>query len=319
LLRSLLIYLSQADWARNIVTGWRFARRAAARFIAGDTLPEAIEAIHHINESGRFATIDHLGEHVSNPEKAEHSKADYLHLLNEIDRSKVKASVSLKLTQLGLNIDTDLCYQNLEQIVQLGAELGNFIRIDMEDSPVLDKTLQIYQKLCQAGFTNVGMVIQSYLFRSEADTKELLLSGTRIRLVKGAYQEPPEIAYPEKRVVDSNFDKLTEIILDAAKLHGSKPAAENGKLPPITAVATHDEKRIQYACDYASKISFPKGALEFQMLYGIRTNLQMSLLDQGYPVRVYVPYGTEWYPYFVRRLAERPANLWFFLSNFFRR
>jgi len=319
LLRSFLIYLSQANWARSMVTEWRFARKAAARFIAGDTLAEAIEAIQQINESGRFATLDHLGENVTNPEEAETSKGDYLYSLQEIDRYGIQASVSLKLTQLGLNIDRDLCYQYLEAIVQLAAELGNFIRIDMEDSPVIDETLAIYQELLDAGYTNVGMVIQSYLFRSEVDTANLLSKGTRIRLVKGAYQEPPEIAFPAKKDVDSNFDKLTKLILDAAFTHGSTIASPDGKLPPITAIGTHDEKRIQFACEYAEKIGVPKEALEFQMLYGIRNNLQLSLAKEGYPVRVYVPYGTEWYPYFVRRLAERPANLWFFLSNFFRR
>lgn len=302
-----------------MVTGWRFARKAAARFIAGDTLPEAIQAIQRINEGGRFATLDHLGEHVSNPDEAEASKNAYLDLLKEIDRAGIQASVSLKLTQLGLNIEPDLCFQKLETIVRLGADLGNFIRIDIEDSPVVDETLNIYQKLSDAGLSNVGMVIQSYLFRSEIDTSNLLSTGTRIRLVKGAYQEPPEIAFPDKKDVDSNFDRLTKIIMDAAMTLGSEVASPDGKLPPITAIATHDEKRIKFACDYADRIGLPKGALEFQMLYGIRTNLQLTLLRQGYPVRVYVPYGTEWYPYFVRRLAERPANLWFFLSNFFRR
>ena len=318
MLRSLLIYLSQAVWARKIVTGWRFARIAASRFIAGDTLAEAIQAIQRINDSNRFATLDHLGEHVTNPERAEASKNAYLRLLEEIDRAGIQATVSLKLTQLGLNINADLCYQNLESIVRLGTELGNFIRIDMEDSPVLDQTLQIYQKLLNASFTNVGMVVQSYLFRGAEDTKNLLSTGTRLRLVKGAYQEPPEIAFPGKREVDSNFDRLTEIMIDSAITRGSQIATPDGKLPPITAIATHDEKRIEYACIYAKNMGLPKQALEFQMLYGIRSNLQLHLVRKGYPVRVYVPYGTEWYPYFVRRLAERPANLWFFLSNLFR-
>ncbi len=318
MLRSLLIYLSKALWARRIVTGWSFARRAASRFIAGDTLPEAIEVIRQINDSGLYATLDHLGEHVTNPEEAEASKDTYLHLLREIDRQNVKTSVSLKLTQLGLNIDWDLCRTHLEAIVRLGAELGNFIRIDMEDSPVIDQTLTIYQTLKEMGLHNVGMVIQSYLYRSEEDTRALLASGTRIRLVKGAYQEPPDIAFPRKKDVDQNFDLLTEIIMDEALSRGAEPAAPNGKLPPITAIATHDEKRITFACSYAEEIGLPREALEFQMLYGIRTNLQHSLAREGYPVRVYVPYGTEWYPYYVRRLAERPANLWFFLSNLFR-
>jgi proline dehydrogenase len=318
LLRSILIYLSKALWARRIVTGWRFARRAASRFISGDTLPEAIKVIRQINDGGLYATLDHLGEHVTNPEEAEASKDTYLHLLQEIDLQNVKASVSLKLTQLGLNIDWDLCRNHLESILRLGAEVGNFIRIDMEDSPVIDQTIRIYQALREAGLSNVGMVIQSYLYRSEEDTRILLSQDTRIRLVKGAYQEPTNIAFPRKKDVDQNFDLLTRIIMDNALSKGAEPAAANGKLPPITAIATHDEKRIAFACNYAEEIGFPREALEFQMLYGIRTNLQLSLIKQGYPVRVYVPYGTEWYPYYVRRLAERPANLWFFLSNLFR-
>jgi proline dehydrogenase len=165
---------------------------------------------------------------------------------------------------------------------------------------------------------NVGMVIQSYLYRSEEDTRSLLSTGTRIRLVKGAYREPPEIAYPRKRDVDRNFDLLTRIIIDAAIEQSSTPASEDGKLPPVTAIATHDEKRIDFAIEYAQRKGLPRKALEFQMLYGIRTQYQLSLAEQGYPVRVYVPYGTEWYPYYVRRLAERPANLWFFISNVFR-
>jgi proline dehydrogenase len=315
----LLIYLSQAGWARRIVTGWRFARRAASRFIAGDTLSQAIEVIQQINESNRVVTLDHLGEHVINPDKADVSTEAYLALLEEIDRAGVRASVSLKLTQLGLNIDSGECLLNLKRITQLAADFGNFIRIDMEDSPVLEETLEIFKQLSEDGFTNVGMVIQSYLYRSQEDTVNLLSTGTRIRLVKGAYQEPPEIAFPNKKDVDQNFDRISELIIDAARAHGSQLSSPDGKLPPITAIATHDENRIKYACEYADRVGLPKGALEFQMLYGIRTNLQLSLVKEGYPVRVYVPYGMEWYPYFVRRLAERPANLWFFLSNFFRR
>jgi proline dehydrogenase len=319
LLRSLLIYLSKAVWARRIVTGWRFARRAASRFVAGDTLTEAIQVIRQLNENGLYATFDHLGENVTNPEEAEQSKEAYLFLLREIERENVKTCISVKLTQLGLTIDWDMCRDHIENIVRLGAELGNFIRIDMEDSAVVDPTLRIYHALREADLTNVGMVIQSYLYRSEEDTRALLSRGAPIRLVKGAYKEPPEIAYPRKKDVDQNFDAITKIIMDEGLSRGAEPAAPDGKLPPLTAIGTHDEKRITFACGYAEEIGFPRQALEFQMLYGIRTNLQYSLAKEGYPVRVYVPYGTEWYPYFVRRLAERPANLWFFLSNLFRR
>ena len=318
MLRSLLIYLSKALWARRIVTRWRFAHIAASRFVSGETLPEAIEVIRRINEHGLFGTLDHLGEDVTNLEEAKASKDIYIHLLQEIDRQNVKTSVSLKLTQLGLNSDWDLCKKHLESILRVGAELGNFIRIDMEDSAVVDKTIRIYLALREAGFSNVGMVIQSYLYRSEEDTRALLSQGSPIRLVKGAYKEPPEIAFPKKKDVDQNFDNLTKIIMDEALSRGAEHVAPNGKLPPIAAIGTHDEKRIAFARNYAEEIGFPREALEFQMLYGIRTSLQNSLAKEGYPVRVYIPYGTEWYPYYVRRLAERPANLWFFLSNLLR-
>jgi len=319
LLRSILIYLSQALWARKIVTGWRIARRAASRFIAGQTLDDAIKAIHRLNELGLYATFDHLGENVTNLDEAVQSKEMYLEILRQIKHENIKTNVSIKLTQLGLSIDSDLCMNHLISIVRLGAELGNFIRIDMEDSHVTDQTIKMYQVLREAGYSNVGMVIQSYLYRSEQDVRALLSQGTRIRLVKGAYKEPPEIAYPHKEDVDQNFNMLTKAIINEALARGAEPSDNNGKFPPITAIGTHDEKRIEYACKYAEEIGLPKEALEFQMLYGIRNQLQLSLVNQGYPVRVYVPYGTEWYPYFMRRLAERPANLWFFLSNFFRR
>jgi proline dehydrogenase len=317
-LRALLIYLSKAEWARRIVTKRRFARRAASRFISGETLSQAIAVIQELNRQGLYATLDHLGEHVSNPEEAERSKHAYLELLGEIEAEGIQASVSLKLTQLGLNIDPSLCQNHMREILQTASRWNNFVRIDMEDSPVIDLTIDLYNNLRKSGMENVGMVIQSYLYRSEEDTRSLLSTGSRIRLVKGAYREPPEIAYPRKRDVDRNFDLLTRIIIDAAIEQSSTPASEDGKLPPVTAIATHDEKRIDFAIEYAQRKGLPRKALEFQMLYGIRTQYQLSLAEQGYPVRVYVPYGTEWYPYYVRRLAERPANLWFFISNVFR-
>jgi proline dehydrogenase len=188
----------------------------------------------------------------------------------------------------------------------------------MEDSPVIHQTLNIFYQLHGEGFTNLGLVIQSYLYRSQEDTLKALEAGARIRLVKGAYDEPSSLAFAHKRDVDANFDRLTRMIIDHALETGSDPATPDGKTPPVTAIATHDEDRIQFAIDYASQVGLARSALEFQMLYGIRSELQRELQARGYPVRVYVPYGTEWYPYFMRRLAERPANLWFFLSNLLR-
>jgi proline dehydrogenase len=319
MLRAFLLYLSRAPWARRLVTRWRFARRAAARFVAGDTLEETLPVIRGLNEAGLYVTLDHLGENVTSRVEAEGATAAYLQMLQTLADQGVSASVSLKLTQLGLALDKSLALENLRRIVERAAQLGNFVRIDMEDSPWIDATLEIYNTLRDSGLDNVGVVIQSYLFRSEADTRTLLKRKARIRLVKGAYDEPPQIAYARKKDVDANFDRLTALILDAMAEHEHDIDVAQGQRPPILAVATHDEKRIDFAKEYAQRVGVSRGALEFQMLFGIRNELQRRLAAQGYPVRVYIPYGTEWYPYFMRRLAERPANLWFFLSNLLRR
>jgi proline dehydrogenase len=318
LIKAILIYLSQASWARKIITGWAFSRRAASRFISGDTLGEAITTTNALNKDGLYVTLDHLGEHVRDSNSARESAEAYFPLLDRIDQSGSRAGISLKLTQLGLLLDSDLCLKHLSRILDHAREKNNFVRIDIEDSPVIDRTMRIYSDLREMGFDNVGMAIQSYLYRSEEDTIALLDAGCRIRLVKGAYKEPPELAYPRKADVDRNFDYLAKIMIDHALAAGAVPVSENGKFPPVVAIATHDEARIKFAKEYASKIGLPNSALEFQMLFGIRTSLQTELALEGYPVRVYVPYGLEWYPYYVRRLAERPANLWFFLSNLFR-
>ena len=319
MLRAILLYLSKAPWARRIVTRWQFARRAAARFVAGDTLEEAIQAIRILNERGLHATLDHLGEQVTNPEEARRAADDYLVIMEQICQAGVKSNASLKLTQIGLALDYDLCLDNMRRILRQAAVCGVFVRIDMEDSAAADRTLRLYRTLQAEGLHNTGVVIQSYLYRSQEDVRSLLAQGTRIRLCKGAYKEPPEVAFPKKADVDGNYDRLAAMMIDAALAAGSQPASDDGRVPPICAVATHDIRRIRSAQKHAAEAGLPKRALEFQMLHGIRTDLQASLAAEGYPVRVYVPYGTEWYPYFVRRLAERPANLWFFLSNFFRR
>lgn len=318
MIRAFLLYLSQAAWARRMITGWSFPRRAASRFISGDTLEEAITATAALNQKGLYVTLDHLGEHVRDLASAEESAGAYFPLIDQIDSSNSKAGISLKLTQLGLLLNFDTCFQHLSKILSHAKERSIFVRIDLEDSPVFDRTLKMYYALRELGHTNLGMVMQSYLLRSEADTIALLETGCRIRLVKGAYQEPPEVAYPKKVDVDRNFDYLAKIMIDHSLEAGAEPVSEDGRTPPIVAIATHDPGRINYAKAYAAEVGLRPAALEFQMLYGIRADLQMELTTEGYPVRVYVPYGLEWYPYFVRRLAERPANLWFFLSNLFR-
>ena len=321
MLRSFLIYLSKAAWAQRFVTSWGFAWRAASRFVAGETAADAIRAIRALNEKCINATLDHLGEHTSTREEADRATEDILVILDQIDKAGVRANVSIKLTQIGMSLDEEICRQNLVRILEKVKECRNFLRIDMEDTPYTDITLSMYYSMLQRGFnvSQVGLVVQSYLYRTEADVRKLLGYNTHLRLVKGAYKEPSEKAFPKKADVDANYDLLTKLMIDAAlKIEANKISAD-GRVPPVPAIATHDEKRIAFAKQYAEKVGLPKEALEFQMLYGIRRDLQEQLVNQGYPVRVYVPFGTHWYPYFMRRLAERPANIWFFVSNYFRK
>lgn len=318
MLRASLLYLSKAGWARRLVTGWGFARRASARFVAGETLDAAILSVQALGARGLTATLDHLGERVTTAGESQSAAGDYLTILDRICSAGVRSNASLKLSQLGLGVDTELCRDNLRRIVRKGAECGIFIRIDMEDSPTVDRTLDIYRSLVAEKLTNVGLVLQAYLFRTEDDLRSLLAEGARIRLCKGAYNEPGQVAFARKADVDGNYDRLAAMMIEAALRDGAEPSSADGRVPARTALATHDPRRIEFACREAERLGLPRRALEFQMLYGIRTDLQESLAAEGYPVRVYVPYGTEWYPYYVRRLAERPANLWFFLSNLIR-
>jgi proline dehydrogenase len=321
MLRSFLIYLSKAAWAQKLVTSWSFAWRAASRFVAGERPEDAIRAICTLNAKGINATLDHLGEHTSKAEEAANATEDILALLDEIDKAKVRANVSIKLTQIGMGLDERICSENLIRILERAQQQKNFIRIDIEDTPYTDVTISIYEAMLKRGFTPqvMGMAVQAYLYRAEADVRTLLEKGTRFRLVKGAYKEPPDKAYPKKADVDANFDLLTKILIDCNLKMENNRLSSDGRVPPIPSIATHDEKRIAFAKQYSEKVSLPKEAIEFQMLYGIRRDLQEQLVKEGFPVRVYVPFGTHWYPYFMRRLAERPANIWFFISNFFRK
>jgi proline dehydrogenase len=320
MLRSFLIYLSKAVWAQNLVTGWSLAWRAASRFVAGETAGDAIHAIRVLNEKCINATLDHLGEHTSTIEEAQKATDDILSILDEIDKAGVRANVSIKLTQIGMGLDEEICRHNLIRILEHVRKHTSFLRIDMEDTPYTDITLDMYYSMLQRGFNvnQVGLVVQAYLYRTEADIRKLLNYNTHLRLVKGAYKEPSEKAFPKKADVDANFDLLTKLMIDAACKSEDNRISTDGRVPPIPAIATHDEKRIAFATQYAEKVGLPKEGIEFQMLYGIRRDLQEKLVKQGYPVRVYVPFGTHWYPYFMRRLAERPANIWFFISNFLR-
>lgn len=319
MLRPLLIYLSQSEWARQLITRWGFVRRAASRFIAGEDLEDAIRIVKALNAKKINATLDHLGEHTSNPEKALKATNEIIEIIERVDQEGVRSNVSIKLTQIGLAVDENLCADNLNRILETAVDLNTFVRIDMEDSQWVDRTLQLF-RLVQDRYSceNIGVVIQSYLYRSVEDVSSLLESGSRIRLCKGAYDEPAKIAYPKKTDVDANFDRIVDQLVAGSIANNSPAVSEDGKIPPIPAIATHDEQRIIFTKQYIEKSGFPKQAIEFQMLQGIRRDLQESLAAEGYPVRVYVPFGSEWYPYVTRRLAERPANLWFFLSNLLR-
>lgn len=320
MLRSFFIYLSTANWARQIVTHWSIAWKAASRFIAGERLEDAIHVIQQLNEKGILATLDRLGEHTTNAEEARQATSDILHIFDVIDQSGVRANVSIKLSQIGLSLDKELCAENLRQILEHAQQRQNFVRIDMEDSSSVDDTLALYQRMRQQyHYDNTGLVIQAYLYRSAADIERLMALGGKVRLCKGAYKEPAEVAFPKKKDVDENYDRLVMKIVDHSLALGAPEVSADGKCPPILAVASHDEKRLASAKAYALQNGLSSRAIEFQMLYGIRRDLQAQTVAQGYPVRVYVPYGTEWYPYFMRRLAERPANVWFFVSNFFKK
>ncbi len=308
-LRRVLVYLSHAPWARRLVSSWSIAWRVASRFVAGIDREAAIAATRDLNARGILVTLDYLGESCTHEGEALQAREEILRLLSDIDTHQLRANVSVKPTQLGLKLDRDLALANICTLVERAKTVGNFIRIDMEDSPTVDTTLGIYRQLRhEAHLDNVGVVIQAYLYRSEADIQQLIEEGARVRLCKGAYAEPADVAFPHKADVDANYLNLARLLL-------SDHAAERGVRP---AFATHDAAIIEDIKAYTRSRNIPASAFEFQMLHGIRRDLQEELVNEGYQVRIYVPYGTAWYPYFVRRLAERPANLWFFISNYFR-
>jgi proline dehydrogenase len=319
MLRSFFIFLSKADWAQRLLTNWKFAWTAASRFVSGSTSAEAIAVVRDLNQRGMNVTLDHLGESTTTTSAAVNAADQVLALLDEIQKAGISANVSVKLSQIGLALDEDLCRSNLQRILDRAREYNNFIRIDMEDSPFTEKTIAMFRQMCSAGYNNAGIVLQSYLYRSESDVRSLLEENARIRLVKGAYKEPSNIAFPKKADVDSCFDHLAKLMIERASQAGSVAASPDGRFPPIPAIATHDANRINEVKKYLSDSHLPKNTVEFQMLFGIRRDLQDTCIREGYPVRIYVPYGTHWYPYFMRRLAERPANVWFFVSNYFRK
>jgi proline dehydrogenase len=292
------------------MTHWGVARRVARRFVAGETLDEALQVTRDLNAKGMLVTLDFLGESVSSADDARAVMEAYRQMLTRIAEQKAQATVSLKLTHLGLDISEELCQTNLRHLLTAAQERGIGVTIDMESTHYTDTTLRIYRTMRdEYGFDNVGTVIQAYLFRSENDMRELAAEGAHIRLCKGAYLEPPSLAFPLKADVDANYVKLTRQYLSAASLGDGRP---------YLCLATHDENMIQVAEKILQETKVPASRYEFQMLYGIRSPRQEELAKQ-HKMRVYVPFGTAWYPYFMRRLAERPANVWFFVRSFFAR
>ena len=301
LTRSALLYLSNQEGLKEFATRFRLFKKLTTRFIAGENIEEAVNAIREVNSRGCSASFDHLNESVTSIAETEAEVREYLEVLARIDETGIDSNVSIKLTQFGLEIDPELAYRNARRVVEDAARRGNFVRIDMEASNVTQATLDVFKRLrAEFGLNDVGIVLQSYLYRTMDDARALLQIPARIRICKGAYNEPPEVAYPDKKDVDHNYVRVMQLLLGSGVYHG---------------IATHDPKMIDATINFAQKEGIGKEAFEFQMLYGIRRDLQEQLARDGYRMRVYVPYGKHWYPYFMRRLAERPANVWFVLKN----
>jgi proline dehydrogenase len=299
--RSALIYLSRQEGLKDFAARFKLFKRLTTRFVAGETIDEAVAAIRELNGEGCSASFDHLNESVANPAEAEGEVREYLEILERIDQTKINSNVSIKLTQFGLELDPELAYKNARAIVADAARRGNFVRVDMESSSVTQVTIDIFKRLrAEFGLNDVGIVLQSYLRRTYDDAQELVKIPARIRICKGAYNEPPEVAFPDKKDTDDNYVRVMQLLLASGTYHG---------------IATHDPKMIEATIDFVQREGISKESFEFQMLYGVRRDLQRQLAKDGYNLRVYVPYGKHWYPYFMRRLAERPANIWFVMKN----
>ena len=301
-MRSLFLYLSRQRHLRRWVETSGLARRLSSRFVAGETLEDALRVGRRINSEGIGLTLDHLGESITSLAEASQARDVYLHTLEAIHENSVRGNVSLKLTQFGLDHSSTECRQNVARLAEAAAKLGSFVRIDMESSEYTDRTLDLVEDL-HSSYGCVGTVIQAYLYRSRKDVERLCVRRIPIRLCKGAYLEPASVAFPKKSDVDRNFIDLMKLLLDT----GAYPA-----------IATHDERMIEQTEAYAAQKGIDREHFEFQMLYGIRRDLQRRLVADGYRLRLYVPFGKAWYPYLMRRLAERPANVFFLARHFFR-
>ncbi|WP_374015722.1 proline dehydrogenase family protein [Paenibacillus thiaminolyticus] len=302
LMRNGLLFLSKNRMANRAAKkyGLRFGAR---RFVAGEQIADAIAAVRELNEAGIVATLDHLGEFILTEEEAQESTQFCIRTLQEIEKSGVRSNLSLKMTQLGLDLSRELCMRNMRAILDTAAACGNFVRIDMEDYAHNAASLDIFSELREEYGDTVGLVIQAYLYKSADDIDNLHRFQPNLRLVKGAYKESPNVAYPNKEDVDRNF------------LHIIEQHLRNGD---YAAIATHDDKIIQHVKQFVTEHNIPRSQFEFQMLYGIRNQAQRALAHEGYTMRIYVPFGNDWYGYFMRRLAERPANVGFVLKSFFK-
>jgi proline dehydrogenase len=307
MLRAFFVQLSENTSLRNFAERSALGRRVSGRFVAGTKIADAVRATQTVNRAGMSVTVDNLGENVTNPEEARHSAQLYHQVLDEIAANHLNANISLKLTHMGLDVDEQLARELVSGLVAKAASMRppGFVRVDMEGSPYTQQTLDFVHELHKmpGNQNSVGTVIQAYLKRSESDIEKLLSEGIRIRLCKGAYKEPASIAFEKKEDVDANYVKLMKILMKSGIYHG---------------MATHDENIIREAQAFAKRERLARESFEFQMLYGIRRDLQQSLVRDGWRMRVYIPFGTEWYPYFMRRLGERPANVLFIARNLLR-
>ena len=303
MLRSTLLKLSESPGFAHWVTSNGPTRRMARRFVAGETLDEALEAARYCNDRGMLASLDYLGENVATTADAQRARDAYLEIFERIAKEKLQANVSCKLTQLGMDLSAEFCEGLVLSIVERAAAYDNFLRVDMEGSQYTQRTIDVVKRV-RSRNPAIGTVIQSYLYRSETDITDLLAYGCRIRLCKGAYKELPEVAYASKADVDANYVRLMQMLLSSGFYHG---------------IATHDPLMIAATIRHAAAKQISKDDFEFQMLYGVRTDLQRRLVRDGYRVRIYIPFGQDWFPYFMRRLAERPANVGFLVRNFFRK
>ena len=304
MLRSALLYLSGQQQIFRFVRNNRLAKSFANRFVAGETVDTALAAVARLNARGITASLDLLGESVHNEEEARATGEAYVTMLDRIHKQKADANVSVKLTAMGLDISEDLCVATMHKILQRARDYQTFVRIDMESSEYTQRTLDLFeQRLYPAYRENVGIVLQSYLYRTFADVERANLIKARVRICKGAYKEPETVAYPDKKDVDATYVRCMHELM----LKGNYPG-----------IATHDEAIIRDAKQFARENQIASNRFEFQMLYGVRRDLQDKLVREGYRMRVYVPFGTQWYPYLMRRLAERPANVAFLTGNVFK-